>query len=356
MPTGNPGGNSRQRKKAKKSEERIVDEVAKRLSLYRETDTSPPAASSKEQQPMGQEISIRQKSSAFWGSTPVWGGIGVLIGAIASQLSLKLLFVAVWAVFIAEFIRVGFFKQRRGKIFGNIVVGLVLALLFSALWELSPRPHETPTLDQQMDAFSRKFPLLGKAQPAPQITVSVPPSQSPKSLAYPRMVGNTELLNGVVLQPNTPQFSQFSNTAGFHQSSVYIANPGPGPAKDLLYGAWPCIVAGSNTEGTEELGFAKFKEFWLGHQKEKHPEFWAPGETTASNAFINLTDGNISAVQSNASQYYVFAAIQWTDDAGRHQYEFCANFRPGATYITDCRTHSFIEKSVPKLAADKRLY
>src|SRR5580700_1050009 len=105
MPPDNRGGNSRQRKQSKKTEDRIAEEVTKRLLSRGETDAVPQAANSKERQSAEQGISIKQKTATFWASTPVWGGIAVLIGAIASQLSLVFLFFAVCVVFVVEFVR-----------------------------------------------------------------------------------------------------------------------------------------------------------------------------------------------------------------------------------------------------------
>jgi hypothetical protein len=113
------------------------------------------------------EQTTRNSLSTFWGSTPVWGAIGVLIGAIAAQISLKLLFVAAWAVLFMEFIRAGFFRSPLFKLLGNAIVGLLLAFAFTQLWRVTPRSPESPTLDQQLDAFAQRFPWL--KQP-PQIT------------------------------------------------------------------------------------------------------------------------------------------------------------------------------------------
>ncbi len=100
----------------------------------------------------------------FWGSTPIWGGIGVLAGYFASQVSLKLLFVAVWGLFVFEFVRVGFFARTITKAVGNLVVAGVFAALFFGLYRISPKPKESPSLDQQADVVidkaAKKFPWL----------------------------------------------------------------------------------------------------------------------------------------------------------------------------------------------------
>jgi hypothetical protein len=119
------------------------------------------------------------KFSTFWGSTPIWTGIGVLIGAMASQLSLKLLFVAVWGIFVFEFVRVGFFKEKVAKLIGNMLAGIMLAVIFIGLWRLSPKPKEPTTVDQEMNAFAQRFPWLASKPEPSQPIVIAPPSVRP---------------------------------------------------------------------------------------------------------------------------------------------------------------------------------
>jgi hypothetical protein len=135
--------------------------------------------------PGGVEPKSTKKLWTFWGSTPVWGGIGVIAGAIASQLSLKLLFVAVWGIFLFESIRVEFFSGKVKKVVGNVVTGILLAAIFLGLYRLSPKPKESSTLDQEADAVvdkaARKFPWLAnppkqdESKPTSTVVVSAFP-------------------------------------------------------------------------------------------------------------------------------------------------------------------------------------
>lgn len=164
----NFSGSSGQRRKARQAEERIAANIVRELS----SDSGKTLPRSPEPPLEERQTS---KFSAFWGSTPVWGAIGVLIGAIASQLSLKLLFVAAWGIFLFEFIRVGFFKRPMSKVFGNIVTGSLLAAVFFGLWLISPRPKEPATLDQMADAFANAFAkkISGLAKPEPKPTSAI---------------------------------------------------------------------------------------------------------------------------------------------------------------------------------------
>lgn len=92
------------------------------------------------------ELTPPKKVSTFWGSTPVWGAMGVLIGAIGSQISLKFLLIAVWGTLWVEFVRVGFFPSRLMRRIGNTAVGVVLAILFIRAWPYV-KPKEVATLD-----------------------------------------------------------------------------------------------------------------------------------------------------------------------------------------------------------------
>jgi hypothetical protein len=164
------GGNSHQRKMARRAEERIAEQVAQRVAQQIEAKSATSAVPPSDEEWSAR--SLREKMVSFWGSTPIWGAIGVLIGEMVSQLSIRLLFFAVWAVVFVEFVRVGFFERRLFKALGNIAVGLTLALVFFQLWKLSPKPKEPPTVDQYVEAFARKFPWL-----------SNPPQSTPSQVA-----------------------------------------------------------------------------------------------------------------------------------------------------------------------------
>jgi hypothetical protein len=140
------------------------------------------------------EPSTAKRISTFWRSTPIWGGLGVLSGAIASQLSLKLLFVAVWGIFLFEVIRVGFFSGMVRKIVGNLLAGFLLAVIFFYLYRVSPKPKESPTLDQQADAVvdkvSKKFPWLSEPPTKSTTPVDTPKPTDVFLLSQPRTMVN----------------------------------------------------------------------------------------------------------------------------------------------------------------------
>src|ERR1035438_7936400 len=103
------GGNSHQRSMEKKASENFAGEMADKVAIRLDSATT---------------RSTSEKLAAIWGSTPVWGVVGVLIGAIVAQLSLQLLFIGVAIVLWLEVVRVGFFKHQITKIIGNICIGL----------------------------------------------------------------------------------------------------------------------------------------------------------------------------------------------------------------------------------------
>jgi hypothetical protein len=138
------GGNSHQRKMARRAEERIARKVADDVVQQIESRSATSTIISKRTKEPPR--SLRERLGSFWGSTPIWGAIGVLIGAIVSQLSIKLLFIGVWVVVLMEFVRVGFFERTFAKVFGNIVFGLGLALVFFSVVEVFSKTKRAPYL------------------------------------------------------------------------------------------------------------------------------------------------------------------------------------------------------------------
>ncbi len=174
------GGNSHQRKLQRKTEERIAQRAAELVeggkavvSLDRPNMESKPKGNSKAD-------TIRAKVHTFWTSTPAWGAIGVLIGALVAQLSRQLLFVGVGIVLWLEAIRVGFFEVRLWKWLGNIALAAVIAMLLIGLWKIVP-PKGVLTLDQQIQALAKSFPWLTK--PVSESTKQTIPTAPPPAQA-----------------------------------------------------------------------------------------------------------------------------------------------------------------------------
>jgi hypothetical protein len=169
------GGNSKQRR-------RYARELHKALSamgIIATPDKKSPAMVTPEPFDVGKRV------STFWRSTPVWGGIGVLIGVIGAQLSQKMSFVAVWGVLFLEFINCKFFPRNRVvSLAGNLLAGIVIAALLFGMWQVTPRPKDPPSLDQQMEAFARRFPFLGSTIPPSQSVVIVKPQTPHGEMAF----------------------------------------------------------------------------------------------------------------------------------------------------------------------------
>lgn len=206
------GGNSQQRKKAKKAQERMANDLADKIAKRLE-----PKSTTSEESPKTEAVTLRTRLSGFWGSTPVWGGIGILVGAIASQVSLKLLFAAVWGIFLFEFVRVGFFARRFGRVVGNFVTGVILALGFIALWRITPKPKDPATLDQQMDALAHKFPFL--TAPPPRPIINIPANPQTRS-AILQIKGIVPTITPQVFLPGYPAMF-----------NIYVRNTGTEPAQ-----------------------------------------------------------------------------------------------------------------------------
>jgi hypothetical protein len=148
------GGSSHQRAVKKAEEKRITETVVQRLLTAPHFPIAEPP----------RKNSFKSKLHNLWGSTSTWTAIGVLIGAIVSRLSFNLLFIGVWIVVCIDVIKTGFFGGRTAKVIGNIFLIILLAVVFYTLWRISPRPKEPPTIDQQIEAFTKKFPGLTSPQ------------------------------------------------------------------------------------------------------------------------------------------------------------------------------------------------
>jgi hypothetical protein len=167
MAMGGYSGNSKQRKQAKKADERIKGMV--RNELERISGKDIPGTEGSLQPQHGKGADTKEKLRTFWSSTPFWAVLCMLVGAVGSQLSLNLLFFIGWAVVLFEFIRMGFVDSRKFRVVGNSIAGLLLAVLFVGLWRISPKPQTPPSLDQEMDAFARRFPFLKSQAATPQM-------------------------------------------------------------------------------------------------------------------------------------------------------------------------------------------
>jgi len=355
-------GNSHQRSKARKSEERIAEEVAKRLQQMEPAPGAVAVPTTTAERSLTRSSIEAYVFFIFGGGyaaltafgIPVNFYIGVILSGAVALCACHLLWKSPWTM--------GW--NRLSKSAGTVMIVVGTIFLTTQGYSLTHRPAG----EQTSSAISHLTTMVSEIkvsiqqllhQPA-SISVNIPPNPPPKLLANVTMDSTILSLNGVSL--TQAQRFEFPITAGIHGDELRFINSGPGSAKDVLYGAYAILVEGANSKKSEESGFATFKSWWPIHQKDKHPEVWLMGEKATSLTEINLTDKNITDIAANKLQYYIFAALQWTDGAGRHQYEFCINQRELASLTgirragSECVGHSFVEKSIPKLAADKRLY
>ena len=115
------------------------------------------------EEPSSNPPTTRSKLETFWSSTPVWGVLGLLGGAMISILSLKIVFGLAWAVLCFEFVRIRVFENGVLRRSSNVAFAVVLGAAFIATWPIVPKPKEPASLDQEMNAFSQRFPWLSKA-------------------------------------------------------------------------------------------------------------------------------------------------------------------------------------------------
>jgi len=112
------------------------------------------------EEPTATNPTPRKKFAELWASTPVWGIIGVLVGAIVSQISLNLIFALTWAVLCFEFVRLRIFESKLPRYAANLAFSIMLGAACIFVLDILPKPKEQPSLDQQLDAFAARFPFL----------------------------------------------------------------------------------------------------------------------------------------------------------------------------------------------------
>lgn len=125
--------------------------------------------------------SARRKLWEYLEGPWFWGGMGLLLGAVAANVSLR-------RIFIIGFIpmAIGILCKRLfdGKVWwkraiGNVLVLVLMAGLLFGGWKVSPKPkelEEPPTLQEIVDAVGRK---LGFPQQPSQATSKKEPPKPP---------------------------------------------------------------------------------------------------------------------------------------------------------------------------------
>jgi len=104
----------------------------------------------------------------------------MLLGVIFTHVSVLLAYLAAWILIVFEFVRIDFFIKRYMKVLGAITFALLITAVLFGIWKITPKTKELPTLDQQMDAISQKFPWL---RSGPKIEISSAPSPAPQIVA-----------------------------------------------------------------------------------------------------------------------------------------------------------------------------
>jgi hypothetical protein len=164
------GGNSHQLRSERRLAGRIQSAIEDKLKSAVMSESSTPTPS--------ETNSIRQKLHEIYTSTPLWTGVGVLVGLIISQLSVRYAIVVVsvfvWVIATVDVFKVGLFKGRKWSVLANsassFIVAVILAGISYGTWKLAPPQKDAPTLDQQIDAFARRFPWIANPPQSPDQT------------------------------------------------------------------------------------------------------------------------------------------------------------------------------------------
>ncbi len=87
----------------------------------------------------------------------------MLAGALISPHTFKYLYIFAYFVVCVGFLRARLFTGLQSwilSVVANLIVCSLLGIAFWTIWPIVPQSKEPPSLDEQLDAFGRKFPIL----------------------------------------------------------------------------------------------------------------------------------------------------------------------------------------------------
>lgn len=121
----------------------------------------------------------------FWDSPWFGIGLGMVIGAYGSLLSVKWLIGVGWLLIAIQMFRHDFFQRGVWlRIVLNGIACVVLALILIVLWRFTPKPKEPPTADDIATAVQKKLDEPKRdvqINPStPSVSTSVKPEPKPK--------------------------------------------------------------------------------------------------------------------------------------------------------------------------------
>jgi hypothetical protein len=116
--------------------------------------------------------SIWEKLWMFGESPLTWGAVGMLLGAVAAVVSLKVLFICAGVILVLGMIRVDFFEGRTwaARIIGSALLGFFICLALILVWLIVPKPKQ-PASAEEIASEVRK-----KLEERPIASISLPPS------------------------------------------------------------------------------------------------------------------------------------------------------------------------------------
>jgi hypothetical protein len=257
----------------------------------------------------------------FAESPILWGGLGVLIGAVTSLISLKYLFVMSAMVVCVAVLKANFAASHRLtlQVGGNLALCCVVVLVFSIIWKYVPKPVVPPTLDQQgdvlVDRFSRKFPWLvspprpspGPGKPAEHAHITYDPPTEAETPLLPYRVGQTPSLT-----------IGFRNTGDFQVLNPGMAgtvqvedNPqGPANAKQID-GIFLRARKQKNLQHFHNIG-AVLDPYLSGRGHDAYP----------FRADAPLTEDDVLALGNGHKILCAMAVTDWQDSSGEYETDF----------------------------------
>jgi hypothetical protein len=303
------GGNSHQRSVQKALDKKVEKEVSKAVAKHLGTPARPQAIVS---------VAVknnRAKFREFLESPVLWGGIGILIGAIASPLTFKYLFILAWLVIVVAVLKENLWESypKTTKWLASILACAVVMIFAFFMWKVIPKPKEPPSIDETINAFTKKFPFL--SNPVPIVNVN-PQITLPKTDPHTHVeYHNVVYAAAIVHLPGTPDLHVGRNMTipFFFRNASDFAVQGPEDAGIVL------LVPVRDIDRISSAERKKFKFYPPGGGDMPAHSIEGSYHTWESPQF---TEEDIKKINLGKLALCAFGAVRWKDGTGRYETGF----------------------------------
>jgi len=299
------GGNSHQRRMAKKERERLAVRV-------------PPT-------PPTETKYIAPLPSKLWRiaeSAVTWGAVSMLLLAIGSASSSIILFILAWFLLTATLLKEKLFEGKRASLqaLGNASLCMLLAVGLVMVWKKLPQPKELPTEDSIASTVLKHLPSWVKAPnppPSPPATMVLSKDRGYVDI-WPKQVG-------VNATPNTPDTGRLT-------VNIECENVGTGSVVLNSCDAAVDIYEGKGADFIKDRKVQEeyFQSFLRGPKShESFPKKEMPGGSSIQGFFGPLlTEGFRRAIDNEQEAIVVVGRTSYDDGIKTRSTDLCEWMSP----------------------------